>query len=722
MRTFRIAVIAWVLSTMATFNAQSQNQNVSINETGNLPDASAILDVSSATKGLLIPRIALTQTTSQNPIVNIPATSLLVYNTATVNDVTPGYYYWDGSKWEKLLVLGGGAVGSTGATGAASTVVGPTGATGAASSVAGPTGATGAASSVAGPTGPTGATGAASTIAGPTGATGAASSVAGPTGATGLLGPTGTGMGPTGPTGATGTGAQGVTGTTGATGAGTNGATGATGVGTIGTTGTTGATGAGTTGATGATGNAGTAGATGATGPVGCNNANYIIKSNGVTATCTVAPIYETAGGLVGIGTTTPATLFHVDGGVASTTQTIATISGNSLTSGKGLSVTSSSLTSGNLTDIEATNVANTGNAIYVKNTSTGSGNCIYAQQTGLGASGNAIWATGNGGVGYSAIFASTTAQADGSGYGNNHTNHAIYGVISGSKQYSFGVYGSLSTIPPAPGLRSGGVLGSNFNAAGWCALGYYSSGAAYYGEYCSNDATYGNSGAYNPGSGRLNGHALDTTVNVLNDTTPLGIGMGVHANLIGGWIAGGLYGLNIKGSRYSLYTDGKTFTNDIIVQLSDNKQSTERTPTYMTTSMSVDIYCKGKAKLNDGNTNIYFDKSFADLISDKVPVIITVSPMGECNGLYVVINAALSGFEVKELNHGTSDVEFNWIAIGTKKGYEKPVIPSELLSKDYDNNMYDVMHNENDTLNSGKPIWWDGRTLHFDQLPASGK
>jgi hypothetical protein len=35
------------------------------------------------------------------------ATSLLVYNTATAgaapNNVTPGYYYWDGVKWLRLL-------------------------------------------------------------------------------------------------------------------------------------------------------------------------------------------------------------------------------------------------------------------------------------------------------------------------------------------------------------------------------------------------------------------------------------------------------------------------------------------------------------------------------------------------------------------------------------------------------------------------------------------
>lgn len=78
-------------------------QNIGINGSGSTPNISAGLDVDFTNKGLLIPRVALTQTTSNAPIGASVATSLLVYNTATINDVTPGYYYWDGSKWVKFL-------------------------------------------------------------------------------------------------------------------------------------------------------------------------------------------------------------------------------------------------------------------------------------------------------------------------------------------------------------------------------------------------------------------------------------------------------------------------------------------------------------------------------------------------------------------------------------------------------------------------------------------
>lgn len=93
-------------------------QNVGINENGATPNSSAILDVDAnvnQNKGILIPRIALTQTTLASPVAS-PANSLLVYNTASVNDVKPGYYYWETSRWIKLKVDAWELEGNTGTT------------------------------------------------------------------------------------------------------------------------------------------------------------------------------------------------------------------------------------------------------------------------------------------------------------------------------------------------------------------------------------------------------------------------------------------------------------------------------------------------------------------------------------------------------------------------------------------------------------------------------
>ncbi len=94
---------AFTLLLFALLCQISYAQNVGINSTGATPDASAILDVASTSKGLLIPQVALTATNVAAPITS-PATSLLIYNTATVGGgfaVSPGYYYWSGS-WTRL--------------------------------------------------------------------------------------------------------------------------------------------------------------------------------------------------------------------------------------------------------------------------------------------------------------------------------------------------------------------------------------------------------------------------------------------------------------------------------------------------------------------------------------------------------------------------------------------------------------------------------------------
>ncbi|OFY86554.1 MAG: hypothetical protein A3F72_08725 [Bacteroidetes bacterium RIFCSPLOWO2_12_FULL_35_15] len=69
------------------------------------PDGSAKFDITSTDKGLLIPRVTLLGT-SDATTISSPATSLVVYNSATAgvspNNVLPGFYYWVGSKWISL--------------------------------------------------------------------------------------------------------------------------------------------------------------------------------------------------------------------------------------------------------------------------------------------------------------------------------------------------------------------------------------------------------------------------------------------------------------------------------------------------------------------------------------------------------------------------------------------------------------------------------------------
>ena len=89
-----------ILLLIVGFNSILLAQNVGINSTGNAPDASSGLDVNFTDKGLLIPRVNISDLTTEAPVTS-PATSLIVYNTNTTTG--PGYFYWNGTKWVKLF-------------------------------------------------------------------------------------------------------------------------------------------------------------------------------------------------------------------------------------------------------------------------------------------------------------------------------------------------------------------------------------------------------------------------------------------------------------------------------------------------------------------------------------------------------------------------------------------------------------------------------------------
>ncbi|MBL4756048.1 MAG: hypothetical protein JKY52_20945 [Flavobacteriales bacterium] len=104
------------LMVLCLYNAQTAFAQVGIGTT--TPDASAILDLTSTTKGILISRVTMVQ---RNAIVS-PATALMVYQT----DNTPGYYYNSGTPgaptW--VRVFSGSSAGGWDLSGNSGTTIG----------------------------------------------------------------------------------------------------------------------------------------------------------------------------------------------------------------------------------------------------------------------------------------------------------------------------------------------------------------------------------------------------------------------------------------------------------------------------------------------------------------------------------------------------------------------------------------------------------------------
>ena len=82
------------LSLVFTLFTVGLTAQVGINTDDSDPDPSAMLDVKSTDKGMLIPRM----TTAQRTTIAAPATGLLVFD----NDLN-AFYYFDGNDWTALV-------------------------------------------------------------------------------------------------------------------------------------------------------------------------------------------------------------------------------------------------------------------------------------------------------------------------------------------------------------------------------------------------------------------------------------------------------------------------------------------------------------------------------------------------------------------------------------------------------------------------------------------
>lgn len=80
-------------------------QSVGISNTGAVPNASAILDVKSSNKGVLLPRINLLND-NDSVTISHPALSLLVFNTNKNLSGGIGYYCWSGTQWDLVASSG----------------------------------------------------------------------------------------------------------------------------------------------------------------------------------------------------------------------------------------------------------------------------------------------------------------------------------------------------------------------------------------------------------------------------------------------------------------------------------------------------------------------------------------------------------------------------------------------------------------------------------------
>lgn len=92
MKTFKKITLTIIMIVFGFITVKAQ---VAININGADPDASAMLDVVSTTKGMLVPRMSQ----MRRDLIGTPAPGLLIYQTNN----TPGFYFYNGTSWNLLI-------------------------------------------------------------------------------------------------------------------------------------------------------------------------------------------------------------------------------------------------------------------------------------------------------------------------------------------------------------------------------------------------------------------------------------------------------------------------------------------------------------------------------------------------------------------------------------------------------------------------------------------
>lgn len=301
-------------------------------------------------------------------------------------------------------------------------------------------------------------------------------------------------------------------------------------------------------------------------------------------------------------------------------------------------------------------------------------------------------------GTGYTQVYAGA--------YGRAYFNRAtLDGNASNINFYHFGVTGEFwNNSASRNGGRSGGVLGYGESQLGssWGSLGYVTSTYANVGVYGST--------AYATGAGKS------------MDQPATGFGVVGDGSLMGGLFHGDIYGLTASGERYGLFVDGKTYTNEFYSVISKT-ETDSYVPLYAPVSEKVCIYASGKGQIINGTAVIEFSKDFSELVSSDEDIVVTITPLGPSNGLYVSSTNS-NGFTVNENTTNASEtatvVDFNYIVIATRKGYENPSTPEELSNSSFYSGISNLMVSERGYVStSTTSFWWDGSTIRFDEVPA---
>lgn len=298
---------------------------------------------------------------------------------------------------------------------------------------------------------------------------------------------------------------------------------------------------------------------------------------------------------------------------------------------------------------------------------------------------------TSHPGASMSLLFAQGTATPAETGFAI-----ASNGRVSFASGQTFPGAGTITGVTAGSGLAGGGTTGtvalsvdpnqvaflntsnlfsvtqvvSSDNEIGF--LGESTNSRGVYGSSTNSDGVYGISGT---GTG-LSGSS--TSGYGVYGTSPHNYGV-VGVTSTGNGVYGqvsvapqaGTIGRTLDASgnwgMYAFGNIGATGTKSSVVPV-DN--GTRQVALYAVESPGVWFEDYGSGRLVSGVATINIDPAYAQTVNTGVQYHVFLTPDGDCEGLYVTARTA-TGFEVRELHQGKSNVTFDYRIIALRRGYE---------------------------------------------------
>ncbi len=358
-------------------------------------------------------------------------------------------------------------------------------------------------------------------------------------------------------------------------------------------------------------------------------------------------------------------------------------------------------------TAVAAINYAGSGNAYGVygqSNSSTGTGvfgtGAIGVSGSGaVGVSGSSSNTSGNGISGTNTatsgtangVYGTTTSPSGGGIVGANLSAGYQAAGVSGASEQGIGVYGYTLAADSGAGIGvSGyspsaggiGVLGTAYGAS-VTGSGYhstpntYENGIGVWGDTKSSDGAYGDPpigvlatadnafallAANNaPASTEDYPPSISTIYAYNSSVAPFGIDiMAASAALVNG--TQNLFCEMDNGGDLSC-------TGDLATTVPVNGEA-RNVSLYSMQSTEHWFEDFGSGQLENGAATVRFDVTFSQTVNTGVEYHVFLTPRGECEGLYVTAEKA-DGFEIRELHHGTSNIQFDYRIVAKRKGYE---------------------------------------------------